>query len=83
MADSSTPREPRCLEITFVAFGRWWRLFFGLTFKRKVFRHARFHGHRLWAVRLWRVGHPLDSRILGLQTRAAAPHDRRLRVWFQ
>lgn len=71
---------PKCPEVTFVALGRWWRICFGLTFKRKVFRYHRFHGHRLWAVRLWQVGHPLDSRILLLQTRAAAPYDQRFRV---
>jgi hypothetical protein len=63
---------PGDLNFAFVLRGRWYRMFAGLTFKPKVARYSRFHGHRLWALRLWPVA-PGWWRIIGFQTRQDGP----------
>ena len=60
---SSGMKDMKCPQITFTLFGRWWRIFAGVTFKWKRFRNQRFYRYRLIVVRLW------GERVVGIQTR--------------
>lgn len=62
----------RCPQVTFTLGGRWWRIFAGVTFRpdKPRWMDSRFHGYRLWRLRLWKIG-PHDARVVGIQTRLA------------
>jgi hypothetical protein len=67
MTDSRSTWDPHV-----IVCGWRVRFIWGITFKPKRLRVARFYGHRLVAVRLWGDPYsPRCARLLGVQWRRA------------